>query len=83
MKAVPYASALGSLMYGMLCTKPVIYYEINMVNRYQSNSELEHRTEVRNIFKYLRRTRDYMLVYEVNQTLTREIVVQQNDKPIQ
>ena len=35
-----------------------------MVNRYQSNLELEHWTEVKHIFKYFRRTRDFMLTYE-------------------
>ena len=37
MKAVPYASAVGSLMYAMVCTRPDIYYVIGMVSRYQSN----------------------------------------------
>ena len=37
MRQVPYASAVGSLMYAMLCTKPDIYYSVGMVSRYQSN----------------------------------------------
>ena len=35
MKRVPYASAVGSLMYAMLCTYPNICYAIGMVSRYQ------------------------------------------------
>ena len=42
MKAVPYALALGSLMYAMLCTRPDICYAVGMVNIYESNLGLEH-----------------------------------------
>ena len=34
---VPYASAMGSLMYAMLCTRPDICYVVGIVSRYQSN----------------------------------------------
>jgi hypothetical protein len=63
MKGVPYASAVGSLMYAMLCTRPDICYAVGMVSRYQSNPGQGHWTAVKNILKYLKRTRDYMLVY--------------------
>ena len=63
MKAVPYTSAVGSLMYAMLYTRPDIYFVVGMVNRYQSNPWQEHWTAVKLIIKYLKRTRDYMLVY--------------------
>ena len=32
MRQVPYASAVGSLMYGMLCTRPDICYSVGMVS---------------------------------------------------
>ena len=63
MKRVPYASAVGSLMYAMLCTRPDICFAVGMVSRYQSNPGPEHWTAVKHILKYLRRTRGYMLVY--------------------
>ena len=63
MRQVPYASAVGSLMYAMLCTRPDIYYAIGIVSRYQSNPGLAHWIAVRHILKYLRRTRNYMLIY--------------------
>ena len=34
-----------------------------MVSRHQSNPGSDHWTVVKHILKYLRRTRDYMLVY--------------------
>ena len=63
MKDIPYASAVGSLMYAMLCTRPDICFAVGMISKYQSNPGPEHWTDVKHILKYLRRTRDYMLVY--------------------
>src|SRR4051812_7610629 len=37
MKDVPYASAIGSIMYAMLCTRPDVCLAINLAGRYQSN----------------------------------------------
>ena len=51
-------------MYAMLCTRPDICYVVGMVNRYQSDPGEEHWIAVKHILKYLRRTRDYMLVYQ-------------------
>ena len=64
MKAVPYASAVGSLMYVMLSIRPNVCYAMGMVSRYKSNPELEYCTAMKHIFKYLRRTKDYMLTYK-------------------
>ena len=64
MKPVPYASTVGSLMYAMLCTRPDICFAVGMVSRYQSNPGQEHWTAVKHIIKYLKRTRDYMLLYQ-------------------
>ena len=63
MSRVPYALVVGSLMYAMLCTRPDIYVAVGIVSRYQSNSGPEHWTAVKHILKYLRRTKDYMLIY--------------------
>ena len=63
MAQIPYASAVGSLMYDMQCTRSDICYSVGMVSRYQSNPREKHWEVVKHILKYLRRTRDYMLVY--------------------
>ena len=63
MTKIPYASAIGSLMYAMLCTRPDIAYAISLTSRYQSNPGLEHWIAVKNILKYLRRTKDLFLIY--------------------
>ena len=36
-KKVPYASTIGSIMYGMICTCPDVSYALSMTSRYQSN----------------------------------------------
>ena len=46
MKQIPYASAVGSLMYAMLCTRPDICFAVGMVSRYQSNPGEDHWTVV-------------------------------------
>ena len=64
MRGIFYASAVESLMYAMLCTRPNICFAIGMVSRYHSDPGEEHWITVKHIFKYLRRMRDYMLVFQ-------------------
>ena len=63
MSRIPFASAVGSLMHVMLCIRPDICYVVRVVSRYQFDPGEEHWIAVKHILKYLRRTRDYMLVY--------------------
>ena len=63
MEKVPYALTMGSLMYAMLCTRLDICYTVGIVSRYQSNPGPNHWVIVKHILMYLKRTRDYMLVY--------------------
>ena len=50
-------------MYAMLCTIPYISHAVSIVRRYQSNLGPEHWTAVKHILKFLKRTKDYFLVY--------------------
>ncbi|KAM2132483.1 hypothetical protein ACFX1Q_013870 [Malus domestica] len=63
MNMIPYASAIGSLMYAMICTRPDIAYAVSITSRYQSNPGPEHWAAVKTVLKYLRRTKDMFLVY--------------------
>ena len=56
-------------MYAMLCTRPNICFIVGMVSRYQSNPGQGHWTAIKHILKYLRMTRDYMLVYQADDML--------------
>ena len=63
MKVIPYASAIGSIMYAMLCTRPDVCLAKSLAGRYQSNLGVDHLTAVKNILKYLKRTKDMFLIY--------------------
>ena len=63
MSKVPYASAIGSIMYAMLCTRPDVSNALSLTSRYQSDPGVDHWTAVKNILKYLRRTKDMVLSY--------------------
>ncbi|GKE41563.1 putative RNA-directed DNA polymerase [Tanacetum coccineum] len=63
MSQVPYASAVGSIMYAMTCTRPDVSFALSMVSQHQQNPGEGHWTTVKNILKYLRNTKDRFLVY--------------------
>ena len=63
MSRVPYASAVGSLMYAMVCTRPDIAHVVGVLSRFMSNPGKEHWTIVKRVFRYLRGTSDYGLCY--------------------
>ena len=63
MSKIPYASAIGSLLYAMLCTRPDIAHAVSVTSRYQSNPGKEHWTSVKCTLKYLRSTKDMFLVF--------------------
>lgn len=59
-----YQSAVGSLMYAMLGTRPDIAYAVSLVSRYSANPTPAHWNAVIRIFRYLRGTVHYELVYK-------------------
>ena len=42
MSKVSYSSAVGSLMYVMVCSRPDLAYDMSLVSRYMSNPDKEH-----------------------------------------
>ena len=42
MSKIPYSSAVGSIMYAMVCTRPDIAHAVSVVSRYMSNPGKEH-----------------------------------------
>jgi len=42
MKLISYASAVGSIMYAMMCTRPDVSYSLSMTSRYQANPGESH-----------------------------------------
>ena len=64
MEKVPYASAVGSLMYAQVCIRPDIAFAVNALGRYLSNPGLNHWKAVKKVMRYLQGTKDYMLTYK-------------------
>jgi hypothetical protein len=61
---VPYASAVGSLMYAMFCTRLDIVHVVEVLSKYMSKPGKEKWTIVKRVFKYLRGTSTYVLCYQ-------------------
>ncbi|GKB40764.1 retrotransposon protein, putative, ty1-copia subclass [Tanacetum coccineum] len=66
MQNVPYASAVGSIMYDVRCSRLDVAFAQNITSRFQQNPGERHWTVVKNILKYLRNTKDMFLVYGGN-----------------
>ncbi|GJV45936.1 retrovirus-related pol polyprotein from transposon TNT 1-94 [Tanacetum coccineum] len=66
MQNVPYALAVGSIMYAVRCTRPDVAFGQNITSCFQQNPGEPHWTAVKTILKYLRNTKDMFLVYGGN-----------------
>ena len=64
-KVIPYASAIGSIKYAMLCTKPIVYLAMSLARGYNSDLGVDHSTAVKIILSYLRGLRKCFSVMEV------------------
>ena len=47
MKVIPYASAIGSIQYAMLCTRPIVYLAMSLARGYNSDPGVDHWTTVK------------------------------------
>jgi transposase InsO family protein len=63
MSRIPYSSAVGSLMYAMVCSRPDLSYAMSLVSRYMANPGKEHWKAVQWIFRYLRGTSNACLKF--------------------
>jgi hypothetical protein len=63
MKNVPYREAVGKLLYLSIVTQPDIAFAVSVLCRYNDNPGLEHWTAVKRVLRYLKKTKDYKLIY--------------------
>jgi len=63
MSKVPYASAIGSLMYAMVCTRPDIAHAVGVVSRFMSRPGKQHWEAVKWILRYLEGSSDTCLCF--------------------
>ena len=54
MKVIPYASAIGSIKYVMLCTRSIVYPTLILAREYNSDLGVDHWTVVKIILSGIR-----------------------------
>ncbi|GJU70104.1 retrovirus-related pol polyprotein from transposon TNT 1-94 [Tanacetum coccineum] len=64
MSRVPYSSAVGSLMYAMVCTRPDLAHAVSVVSRYMHNPGKIHWEAFKCILRYLKGTSNIGLSFE-------------------
>ena len=69
MKFIPYASAIGSLMYAQVCTHPDLAYITRMLGRFRSNPGMDHWKAVKKVLRYMQGTKHYVLTYKKSDSL--------------
>jgi hypothetical protein len=69
MKSVLYASAVRSLMYAQVCTRPDIAFATGMFGRFQKNPGPDHWKGIKKALRYLQGTKGLMLTYRISDTL--------------
>ena len=74
MSRVPYASAVGSLMYAMICTRPDIAQAVGMVSRFMADPGREHWNAVKRILRYIKGTSDVALCFGGSEFVVRGYV---------
>jgi hypothetical protein len=63
MSRVPYSSAVGNLIYAMVCTRPDISHAVGVVRRYMNNPGKEHWEVAKWILRYLGGTNTHALCF--------------------
>jgi hypothetical protein len=63
-KKVPYQSAIGNLMYYMICIRVDIAYSVGVVSQFFTYLKEIHWKVVRRIFRYLKGTSMSRLLYD-------------------
>ena len=56
MESIPYASRVGTIMYGMVCTRPDLAHGISVVSKFMANPERTHWEALKWMLRYLNRT---------------------------
>ena len=60
---IPYSSAVGSLIYSMVCTRLNILHAVGVVSRYMNHPGKQNWREIHWIIRYLRGTTSHALYF--------------------
>ena len=64
MERVSYVSAVGSLMYAMVCTHPNIAHVVGVMSRYMGNPGKKHWEALKWVLRYLRGTTEVVFCFK-------------------
>ena len=53
MESTPYASGVGSIMYGMVCSRLDLAYAVSIVSRFMANLGIVHCQALKWVLRYL------------------------------
>ncbi|XP_031268243.1 secreted RxLR effector protein 161-like [Pistacia vera] len=56
MESIPYANAIGSVIYAMVSTRPNLSYSISLLSKFMSNPGYEHWNALKWLLRYIRST---------------------------
>src|ERR1700753_3418731 len=68
MRSVPYISAIGSLIYLAIATRPDIAYAVGVLARFNTKPGKAHWAAVKHLFRYLKGTLDVKLTRSPDST---------------
>lgn len=74
MSKVPYANAVGSLLYAMVCARPEILHAIGVVSRYMHITGKGYWQPVKWIFRYNLKNVDVGYIFERDNSLNHCII---------
>jgi len=74
-----YQQLIGSLMYAMVCTRPDISYAVGVVARHITAPGHIHMKAVKHIYRYLRGTSDYKLIYYATKGSNEPVIYSDSD----
>lgn len=63
-EGVPYAEAIGSLLYCAMATRPDIAYTLSVLSKYTKEPRSLHWTGVKRVMRYLKATMNHGLIYK-------------------
>jgi hypothetical protein len=73
MSCVPYESAIGSLIYAMVCTRSYIAHAVGVLSRCISKLGKENLTTVKRVFRYLCGISSYGFFYQGRSVLDKVV----------
>lgn len=73
MECIPYASGVGSIMYGMVCSRPDLAYAISVVSRFMANPGTCHWEALKWTMRYLKGSTGLGLLFRKQEELVCQI----------